>query len=112
MDEIKVTPRFRDIGSSKNNLLVVVKDDIIGKKISTCKNVSKFKRISKSSNKSNGRKSRKSLQTQKNDIKSFLKAINMKKKFLMRNDFDKKHCKQFLKEKKLMLEKPILFDEI
>ena len=36
----------------------------------------------------------------------------MKKKFLMRNDFDKKHCKQFLKEKKLMLEKPILFDEI
>ena len=32
MDEIKVTPRFHKIGSSKNNLLVVVKDDIIGKK--------------------------------------------------------------------------------
>ena len=36
----------------------------------------------------------------------------MKKKFLLRNDFDKKHSKEFLKEKKLMLEKPILIDEI
>ena len=28
MDEIKVTPRFHKIGSSKNNLLVVVKDNL------------------------------------------------------------------------------------
>ena len=36
----------------------------------------------------------------------------MKKKFLIRIDFEKNNSKKFLKEKKSMLEKPILFDEI
>ena len=111
MDEVRVTPRFNKLGSSNNNL-VAVEDDILGKKIQTCKNISKFKRKSKSSTKSNTRKRSKSAKSQNKDLKSFIKAFNMKKKFLIRNDFDKKNSKQFLKEKKLMLEKPILFDEI
>ena len=31
MDEVRVTPRFNKLGSSNNNL-VVVEDDILGKK--------------------------------------------------------------------------------
>ena len=114
MDTIKETPRFHKIGSSKNNLIVVVKKDAVelGKKTHTSKNVSKFKRESKSSNNSKTKKRSKSIKIKKNDLNSFLKAINMKKKFLLRNDFDKKHAKEFLKEKKLMLEKPFLIDEI
>ena len=82
MDEVRVTPRFNKLGSSNNNL-VVVEDDILGKKIQTCKNVSKFKRKSKSSIKSNSRKRSKSAKSQNKNLKSFIKAFNMKKNFLL-----------------------------
>ena len=112
MDKVEFTPRFHRIGSSKKDLTLVV-DDPLEKKIQTCKNISKFRKKSNSrSSKSKSRKSSKTYKSEDKNINKYLKAINIKKKFLLRNDFDKKNSKIFLKEKHLMLEKPILFDEI
>ena len=123
MDKTQVTPRFFKIDSIKKNL----EDDELNieKKIQTCKNVSKFKsksstkikcrksKISRKSRKSTkSNKSHKSAKTEESNLTNFFKTINIKKKFLLRNDFDRKHSKKFLEEKHLMLEKPILFDEI
>ena len=121
MDKVEFTPRFHKISNKS-----LVKEDQPDKKIQTCKNVSKFKRKSHKSNKSNkssiSNKSHKSRKSRKSNAKSMdrvtrksAKTVNIltvKNKFILRNDFDRKHSKQFLEEKYEMLEKPILFDEI
>ena len=105
---VEFTPRFHKIGSSKNNLIIVEQKK---KKIQTCKNLSKFKQRSDSNIKN--RKSALSIETTKNyDLDSFIKTFNIKKKFIIKNDFDRKNSKKFLQEKYLMLEKPVLLDEI
>ena len=130
-NKVEFTPRFNKGEISNKKLLMI--EDIPNKKIQTCKNLSKFKRKSNKSSKSviskksgKSKKSKKSKKTHKSNskLKNFktskstktvnnnLNYINVKNKFFLRNDFDSKHCKQFLKEKYLMLEKPILFDEI
>ena len=106
MDNVEITPRFHIIGSSKNNLIVIEKKH--KKKKLTSENVSKFKSRTHSKHKNKNPKSSKTFKNADNKIESIL----FNKKFLLRNDFDRKHCKKFLKEKLLMLEKPILYDEI
>ena len=101
-----ITPRFHELGSSKknNNILENGKK----KKAKTRKSLAKYKRKSISLIKVH--KSNETNQTS-NDIDCFLKAFNLKQKFLIRNDFDKKNCKKFLKSKFISLEEPILLDE-
>ena len=147
-NNVEFTPRFKTGNSCKKLLSIEYLPD---KKIQTCKNVSKFKResykstktdTSKKSSKSDmGKKSSKSVKSdlskksskskkshkthKSNNISNIhkiskstkivnngLDIINIKNKFILRNDFDSKHSKKFLKEKFLMLEKPILIDEI
>mgnify|MGYP007104131993 CR=1 FL=1 len=64
----------------------------------------KSRKSRKSNAKSMDRVTRKSAKT--------VNILTVKNKFILRNDFDRKHSKQFLEEKYEMLEKPILFDEI
>ena len=123
MDKVEFTPRFHKSGNSNKSLC---KDDLPDKKIQTCKNISKFKRKSHKSNKTSESiqtpKSRKSYKSRKSNAKSMghlakksIKTANIltiKNKFFLRNDFDRKHSKQFLEEKYAMLEKPVLFDDI
>ena len=124
-NKVEFTPRFNKGENSNKKLLMM--EDIPDKKIQTCKNISKFKRKSNKSSKSViSKKSSKSKKSHKSNSQlkihktskstktanNNLNIINIKNKFFLRNDFDSKHCKQFLKEKYLMLEKPVLFDEI
>ena len=105
-----ITPRFHELGSSKKNNNIL--ESRSNKKTKTSKNLAKYTKKSNSPikvHKSN--KSNKTNQTS-NDIDCFLKAFNLKQKFLIRNDFDKKNCKKFLQSKFISLEKPILLDEI
>ena len=107
--EVEFTPRFHKIGSSRLDLMII--EETSKKRKNTSKNVSKFKNFfnSKSCNKeaNNCCKS-----INKDDIRNIESRFNLRNKFFLRNDFDKEHCKIFLKEKYLCLEKPILFDEI
>ena len=84
-----------------------VKSDL-SKKSSKSKKSHKSHKSHKSNNISNIHKISKSTKI----VNNGLDIINIKNKFILRNDFDSKHSKKFLKEKFLMLEKPILIDEI
>ena len=108
--EIEFTPRFHKIGSSRLDLMIIEETSKIRK--NTSKNLSKYKNIikSKSCKKVNTNKSCKTFNI--DDLRSIENQFNSRHKFFLRNDFDKEHCKIFLKEKYLCLEKPILFDEI
>ena len=105
MDKISITPRFHIIGSSKDNLIVIKEKP--KKKLHTSKNVTKNK--SKSHEKIRSHKSCKNYKISHN---IFEEKLNLKNKFILRNDFDRAHCVKFLNEKYKMLEKPNLTDEI
>ena len=105
--EVEFTPRFHKIGSSRLDLMII--EETSKRKKNTSKNVSRFKNIIKS--KSCIKKENKSYNSF-DDLRNIESRFNLRHKFYLRNDFDKEHCKIFLKEKYLCLEKPILFDEI
>ena len=107
--EVEFTPRFHKIGSSRLDLMII--EETSKRKKNTSKNVSRFKNIIKS--KSCIKKENKSCKSFNiDDLRNIESRFNLRHKFYLRNDFDKEHCKIFLKEKYLCLEKPILFDEI
>ena len=109
--DVEFTPRFHKIGSSRLDLMIIEETSKIRNMRNTNKNLSKYKSIkSKSCKKVKTHKSCKTCKL--DDLRSFENQFNLRHKFCLRNDFDKEHCKIFLKEKYLCLEKPILFDEI
>ena len=101
--EVEFTPRFSNIiGDSRMNIFIEEKRK---KKRHTSENVSNFKTLLKQ--KSNKKvKNREKSKSNKN-INNILNQ-----KFILRNDYDKEHCKRFLKEKYVCMEKPKLIDEI
>ena len=108
--DVEFTPRFNWIDSAKKNLLDL--EDKKKRKGYTSKNLSNYKNLYKKKIKNHKRcKSSKCNKASINNINIITKN-KLKEKFILRNDFDKEHCKIFLKEKFLYLEKPILYDEI
>ena len=106
--ELEITPRFHVIDPNEK---IIKKNEITKRKRHTSKSLHKFK--SKSLIIFRNNKSSKSIQIgDNNNIYIFENKFNFNKKFILRNDFDKNHCKKFLREKFLMLEEPILIDEI
>ena len=101
---MEITPRFHELGSSKKN------NNILDFKTDKKSNSSKIEIYENEKNCSEVEIHRSDFTS--NDIICFLKAFNSNKKFLIRNDFDKKNSKKFLKDKLITLEKPILVDEI
>ena len=108
--EVEFTPRFHKIGSSRLDLMII--EETSKKRKNTSKNVSRFNNMikSKSCTKVKTKNSCKSFNIE--DLRNIENQFNSRHKFFLRNDFDREHCKIFLKEKYLCLEKPILFDEI
>jgi len=101
---MEITPRFHELGSSKKS------NNILDFKTDKKSNSSKIEIYENEKNCSEVEIHRSDFIS--NDIICFLKAFNSNKKFLIRNDFDKKNSKKFLKDKLITLEKPILVDEI
>ena len=99
--EMDFTPRFNKIGETKMDLFVEEKKK---KERHTCKNLSTIKKLKHKCNKKDIKHKR---NLSISNINNFLCH-----KFILRNDFDKKHSKMFLKEKYECMEEPILFDEI
>ena len=100
--EIDFTPRFHQIGEAKKNNLFI--EERPKKERHTSKNLSTIKQLRHKCYKKVNKHKR---------FKSYKHVNNiLSQKFILRNDFDKEHCKMFLKEKYECLEEPILFDEI
>ena len=107
MEELLVTPRFHKIGESRKNLKILKeKSKRRRHSVEYAVKITKFKNKSKK----NDKNSEKIKNIRINDVKSLNNIFFHK--FILRNDFDQDHCKKFLKEKHVCMEKPKLFDEI
>ena len=106
MEEL-VTPRFHKIGESRKNLKLIKEKS--KKRRHSIEEISKIKNLkNKSVNKAKKNEKIKSIKI--DDIKN-INSIFLHK-FILRNDFDKAHCRKFLKEKHMYMEKSKFFDEI
>ena len=105
--EEEITPRFHKIGESRKNLNLMKEES--KKRRNSVEHLSKRKILKNKGNKKAkfSEKSKKIKIDEVNDINCIFLH-----KFILHNDFDKEHCKKFLKEKHVYMEKPILFDEI
>ena len=106
MEEV-ITPRFHNIGESRKNLKILKENS--KKRRNSVEHASNMKALKNKSKKKN-KKCEKNKKKRINDVKS-INSIFFHN-FILRNDFDKDHCKKFLKEKLVYMEKPKLFDEI
>ena len=101
------TPRFYNIGESRKNLRLIKEKS--KKKRHSVEQISNVRKLKyRSSKKAKNSEKIKSIKI--NDVKN-LKSLFLPK-FILRNDFDKDHCRKFLKEKHKYMEKPKLYDEI
>ena len=106
MEEV-ATPRFHIIGESRKNLKQIKEKS--KKRRRSVEHVSNKKSLRNKSNKK-AKNSEKIKEIRINDYKN-INSIFFHK-FKLHNDFDKEHCKKFLKEKHVYMEKPKFFEEI
>mgnify|MGYP003571528806 CR=1 FL=1 len=105
MEEV-VTPRFHKIRESRKDLKLIKEKS--KKRRHSAEHISNKQKLNiKSSKKAKNSEKIKRIKLEESKNNSLFFH-----QFIFRNDFDKDHCKIFLKEKHLNMEKPVLLDEI